>query len=201
MADSRQRPIGNAVPGDFGDLVPAKRVGPLPMFNEWLNINRPDVPAGEVTASYTVDPSGKAEVLAVRASDGNGVREEVLSRAIVASTYEPAYVSTPYTDPATGATLPANSPVHSPPKNITVYWHSPSDSAPGTDYHWACDQETKVCSWKVRVTEKPSQGRVSAVTEVKEEEKPAPPKKRSFIPAIIVGGFAGWFIYGRTHRG
>ena len=144
MADSRQRPIGNAVPGDFGDLVPAKRVGPLPMFNEWLNINRPDVPAGEVTASYTVDPSGKAEVLAVRASDGNGVREEVLSRAIVASTYEPAYVSTPYTDPATGATLPANSPVHSPPKNITVYWHSPSDSAPGTDYHWACDQETKV---------------------------------------------------------
>lgn len=194
-----QDSIGKAVPGDFGDLVPAKRVGPLPMFNEWLSINRPDVPAGEVTASYTVDPAGKATVLAVRASDGNGVREEVLSRAIVASTYEPAYISTPYTDPATGATTPANSPVHSPPKNITVYWHSPDNSAPSSLHHWACDQETKVCSWKIRVDERPSEGRVAAVVNV-EEEKKTPRKSRSIVPAVIVGGFAGWFIYGRTHK-
>ena len=195
-----QDPIGGAVPGDFGDLVPAKRVGPLPMFNEWLSINRPDVPAGEVTASYTVDPSGKATVLAVRAADGNGVREEVLSRAIVASTYEPAYISTPYTDPATGATMPANSPVQSPPKNITVYWHSPDSSAPSSMHHWACDQETKVCSWKVRVDERPSDGRISVTEEIVEEVKSKPNTRQSLVPAIIVGGFAGWFVYGRMYK-
>jgi len=199
MPKNPKTPIADAVPGDFGDLVPARRVGPLPMFNEWLAINRPDVPAGEVTASYTVDPSGKATVLAVRAADGNGAREEILSRAIVGSRYEPGYVSTPYTDPATGATLPANSPVQSPPKNITVFWHSPDRPAPSAMHHWSCDQETKVCAWKVRVDERPSESRSGPIVTATEDVKKTV-KKRPLLPAFIVGGFAGWFVYGRTHK-
>ncbi len=191
-------PVLTQIPNDFGDLVPAKRVGPLPMYNEWLALGRPPVPAGTVTATYVVDPMGNATVTAVTSSDGSGTREAVMERAVVGSAYEAAYITSPYTD-AQGNTLPENTAVYGAPKTLTVFWHSPESAAPSSSYHWSCDQDKNTCEWYVRIDERAPRPRTGIVARVEEDAK-STYRKHPLAPAIIVGAFAGWYIFGKVGK-
>ena len=198
MPEKPKDPVITPIPNDFGDLVTAKRVGALPMYNEWLALGRPPVPPGNVSATYIVDPMGNATVTAVSSNDGNGTREAIMERAVVASAYEPAYITSPYTD-SSGNTLPANTPVYGAPKSLTVFWHSPDSAAPSSSYHWSCDQDKNTCEWYVRISEKPSESRPGIIAKVEEEVK-STAKKKSLAPAIIVGAFAGWYLFGKVGK-
>lgn len=196
MPSLPQEPELVVVPSDFGGLVPARRIDPLSLYNSWLSHGRQQVAPGPVSASFIVDPLGNPAVISVSSPDGNGMRESILERALLESKYEPAYITSPYTQPD-GQVIPANSTVYSPERNLTVFFESPQDSAPSPDHFWVCGSDS--CEWMVRVAEKPSQKRTSAVAIV--EESPTPKKKHSsIVPAVIVGAFAGWYLYGRIGR-
>ncbi len=192
------------IPPDFEGYVPPKRVGELNMFGEWLSLSKPAIPQGEATVIYVVSTDGKASVIQISSPDNNGAREEVLARAIVAAPYEPAYITQDYVQG--GMTVPANSKVLSLPISKTFFWHSPVASASEPDQHWICNQKTKSCSWIVKVSEgAPAPTKETSPKGWDHEHASSaiatttknPKKRRSLVPAVIVGGFAGWWAYGK----
>ena len=191
-----------SIPLDFEGYVAPKRKGSLNLFGEWMALSKPVIPPGYATVTYVVNSEGKAEILSSRSGDGNRARDEVLARAIVSSRYEPAYITQDYIQ--NGLIISANSKVISREITKTVFWYSPDTSSPDADRHWICNQQTQECGWHLKVVEQAPEPSVKSTPvgwdRVHSEPKKSTStkKKRSgLVPALIVGGFAGWYVSGK----